>query len=293
MGIRATHPLLGSLGYQFRRELHLTGDNRFLIKIGTHKLKTGEMPLLEGKTIFQFDDKFTPPTWYVVEKEVREELLRKEVYRLVSFVRKSGAKRVEGIKLDDGPSNLEAVFQTVFQKKKFKLHYQFQRLAYREVGSSTNERTLIAAVLPAGVCLSHKLMYLTPYKYELDGKGQLTQAVLPESDLLALLPLFNSLVLNYYVRNKVSTGVSVFQLYELPIPKLAGKLRARLVAAAEKLLASPHDVKERAKLEVVIAKEVYGLDIDDWRHLTSTFTYGSGDSKGELDEITARSLELW
>lgn len=98
---------------------------------------------------------------------------------------------------------------------------------------------------------------------------------------------------NYYVRNKVSTGVSVFQLYELPIPKLASKLRARLAAAAEKLLASPHDVKKRAKLEVVIAKEVYGLDIDDWRHLTSTFTYGSGDSTGELDEIIARSLELW
>jgi hypothetical protein len=35
------------------------------------------------------------------------------------------------------------------------------------------------------------------------------------------------------------------------------------------------------------------LNIDDWRHLTGTFTYGSGDSKGELDEIIARSLELW
>jgi hypothetical protein len=80
---------------------------------------------------------------------------------------------------------------------------------------------------------------------------------------------------------------------ELPIPKLAGKLRIRLAAAAEKLLASPHDVKERAKLEVLVAKEVYGLDVDDWRHLTGTFTYGSGDSKGELDEIIARSLELW
>jgi hypothetical protein len=229
----------------------------------------------------------------VVEKEVRKELLRKEVYRLAAFVRKTKAKRVEGITVDDTFVNLEAELQEVFLRKKFKLHYQFPRLAYREVGSSTNDRTLIAAWLPANVCLSHKLMYLTPYKYELDAKGQVAQIPWPEVDLLSLLGMFNTFVLNYYARNKVSTGVSVFQLYELPIPKLAGKLRSRVAEAAEKLLASPHDAKERAKLEVLIAKEVYALSIDDWRHLTGTFTYGSGDSKGELDEIIAHSLDLW
>jgi hypothetical protein len=95
------------------------------------------------------------------------------------------------------------------------------------------------------------------------------------------------------MRNKISANVNLFFLYELPIPKLATKLRSRLVAAAETLLAQPHDTKERAKLEVLIAREVYGLNIDDWRHLTSTFTYGSGDSKGELDEIIARTNDLW
>jgi hypothetical protein len=30
-----------------------------------------------------------------------------------------------------------------------------------------------------------------------------------------------------------------------------------------------------------------------WQHLTDTFTYGSGDTKTELDEIIARSRELW
>ena len=28
-------------------------------------------------------------------------------------------------------------------------------------------------------------------------------------------------------------------------------------------------------------------------YLTGTFTYGSGDTKAELDEIIARSRELW
>ena len=76
---------------------------------------------------------------------------------------------------------------------------------------------------------------------------------------------------------------------ELPIPKLGDKVRARLVAAAEKLLADPRDVKERAKLEVLVAREVYGLAAEDWQHLTGTFTFGGGASKAELDQIIALS----
>jgi hypothetical protein len=63
--------------------------------------------------------------------------------------------------------------------------------------------------------------------------------------------------------------------------------------ALENLLSSPHDAKERARLEVLVAREAYGLDADDWQHLTGTFTYGSGDTKAELDEIIARSCEHW
>ena len=50
---------------------------------------------------------------------------------------------------------------------------------------------------------------------------------------------------------------------------------------------------ERAALEVFIARELYGLSLDDWRHLTGTFTFGGGDSKAELDEIIRQSLALW
>ncbi len=42
--IRSKHKLLGDLGYQFRRELHLTGDAKFLHKIGSKKLASSELP---------------------------------------------------------------------------------------------------------------------------------------------------------------------------------------------------------------------------------------------------------
>ena len=57
---------------------------------------------------------------------------------------------------------------------------------------------------------------------------------------------------------------------------------------------NPRNVKERAALEVFIARELYGLALDDWQHLTSTFTFGGdSDTKAELDEIIRQSLTLW
>ena len=66
-----------------------------------------------------------------------------------------------------------------------------------------------------------------------------------------------------------------------------------LAKHAASLLKNPRDVKERAALEVCIARELYGLSLDDWKHPTGTFTFGSGPTKEELDEIIRQSLLLW
>jgi hypothetical protein len=166
-------------------------------------------------------------------------------------------------------------------------------ILWRGVHWSIKRIGMIASILPAHACFSHKLMYLTPCRYRLKAKGKLEQEAIPIQDGLALLTLLNSLTLNFYVRSKVSTGVSVHHLYELPIPNLNLVARKQLAAAADKLLESPWDVKERAALEVFIARELYGLSLDDWKHLTGTFTFGSGPTKEELDEIIRQSICLW
>ena len=291
--IRGEHPLLGETGYKFRSELHMTNDSHFFQKRGIGRLKQGQLPLWEGKMIFQFDDSYARGTYFVDEKQIREELLRKEIHRLAQFVRESEIETLEGKPLPDKNGGLQERLVEIFEKKNFKLDYELPRLAYREIGSSTNERTLIAAIIPARGILNNKLPYVIPLRYGFDSKKKLIQSELPTPEVLSLLALLNSLTLNYYIRSKVSSTVNMFYAYELPIPKLPDKLRTRLAAAAEKMLATPRDTKERAKLEVLVARDVYGLDPDDWRHLTGTFTYGGGESKADLDEIIARSIELW
>jgi hypothetical protein len=59
------------------------------------------------------------------------------------------------------------------------------------------------------------------------------------------------------------------------------------------LLKDQRNVKERAALEGFMARDLYGLSLEDWKHLTGTFTFGSGPTKEELDEIIRQSLLLW
>ena len=188
---------------------------------------------------------------------------------------------------------LEEMLLEIFATNKFKLDYEFSRLAYREIASSTNERTLIATRIPARATMNHKLMYLVPVRYELTSAGKLKQEEISEEQVLALLSVLNSFVANYYIRSRVSSTVSAFFVYELPLPKFTGTQQKKLADSAAKLLKNPRDVKERAALELFIARELYGLSLDDWKHLTGTFTFGGGDSKAELDEIIRQSLALW
>jgi hypothetical protein len=53
-------------------------------------------------------------------------------------------------------------------------------------------------------------------------------------------------------------------------------------------------IKSRAELEVLIAKELFGLSKEDWKHLTSTFVYGDeSTTKKELDQIIAEAIKLF
>ena len=291
--IRGEHPLLKGHGYRLASELHMTNDSHFFRKLGATKVVSGQLPLYEGKMIHQFDAKFAPGNYAIEEDEVREELLRKEIFRLVKLVREVEPKNLEGNATPKKREELEERLREIFAAKKFKLHYECPRTVYREIGRTTDERTIIATEVAANVCLNNKLPYLSPLEFELSDKGQLKQTELATNDARSFLALLNSLVLNYYIRSKISATLNMFYMYELPVPTITTAQTKKLAGSADKLLKNPRDVKERAGLEVFIARELYGLSLEDWKHLTGTFTFGSGATKEELDEIIRQSIELW
>lgn len=131
------------------------------------------------------------------------------------------------------------------------------RLAYRDVASATNRLTLIAAVLPANCVSVHTVFCLrTP---------------LSAGAQHFLCGLFNSLVVNYLVRLRVTTHVTTATVERLPIPTRDVHPRAcRDIAALARLLARRDDPDALARLNARVAR-LYQLTRSEFEHVLETF----------------------
>ena len=131
------------------------------------------------------------------------------------------------------------------------------RLAYRDVASPTNRVTLIAAVLPARCVSTHTVFVLkTP---------------LPLTAQYFLCGLFNSLVVNYFVRLRVSTHVTTATVERLPIPLTSAAPSAALeISAIARRLAHADDGNAVARLNALVGR-LYQLSIREFQYLLDTF----------------------
>jgi hypothetical protein len=130
------------------------------------------------------------------------------------------------------------------------------RLAYREVASSTNRLTLIAAMLPAESVSTHTVFCLRDR--------------LPLDDQWCLCGILNGFVANYLVRLRGGTHIPAALMQRLPVPRPADAAFARIVARTKDAAARRDDSGSRALLHAATAR-VYGIDADELRHILSTF----------------------
>jgi hypothetical protein len=131
------------------------------------------------------------------------------------------------------------------------------RLAYRDVASATNRVTLIAAVLPAGCVSTHTVFCL--------------RTRLPPRAQYFLSGLFNSLVVNYLARLRVTTHVTTAIVERLPIPGPEESRPAfREIAGLARLLARRPVPDALARLQALVAR-LYRLSPHEFEHVLSTF----------------------
>lgn len=292
--IMGNHRYMQECGYALRSEFHMTNDSHLFEK---RQASPRDFALYEGKMIHQYDSFFASARYYIAENEGKKSLVEKKV---------NGLK-----KLKIPEKELEAFLKN----ERVKLDCEDYKLVFRDVGRSTDERTIISTILPKNVFTGNTLNHVVNFSYDVEN-GNLRQHHIGYANLVYLLALLNSLTLNYYIRNKITAHVSIFYAYELPLPAATDAQRAAIVSAAFTLLAR-HDAtgafaelgralgvsaepqadptQIRAALEVLIARELFGLSAAEWQHLTSTFTYGSPASatRQELDRIIAASRALF
>src|SRR5438034_164266 len=131
------------------------------------------------------------------------------------------------------------------------------RLAYRDVASATNRLTLISAVLPPGCVTTHTVYCLgTP---------------LPPRAQHFLCGLFNSFVVNYLVRLRVTTHVTTATVEQLPIPTAeAAPAAFREIAALARLISHGPNAAAFARLNSLVA-QLYQLTVAEFEHILETF----------------------
>ncbi|WP_104750294.1 Eco57I restriction-modification methylase domain-containing protein [Helicobacter cynogastricus] len=250
----------------FRQELNMTTDKDLFIP--PNKVQGKTMPMLEGKHIHQFNAEFSPPRYKVNQSKLEEKLKSREQHR---------AKK-------GGYSGAIAY------------EYQYLRLGYREVACDTNERSFIASLMPKNHATSNTTWVSVPYIYT--PKGILET---PPLQTLFALGLFNSLVVNYYLRSVIQIDAHKVYVYQLPLPQPSleeikdNPLYFSLAKSAlecqlyydsanhfselKTLFTTPLDIPKtqkllntkRAELDILIARDIYALSREQFLHLLDSF----------------------
>lgn len=249
-------------GWEFEiygEELHMNRSAHLF------KRQPTEYPLYEGRMIWQFDHRFERPQYWIDEKDLREVFLDKRVKRITDL-----PKTPKDIKND----------------------YETYRIAIRKIASNTNERTLIAAVIPPNCFAGNSLSIHFPFCHD---KLRYNELRYDFSELMNLVSLLNSFVVDYFLRERMTTNLNSFYLYQLPIVRLSKKDKrfrgiarraARLICTTPEFdpLAKEVGLKShaegatdpvdrarlRAELDGIIA-HIYGLSEEEFAHILKTF----------------------
>ncbi len=151
------------------------------------------------------------------------------------------------------------------------------RLAYRDVAGATNRLTLIAALLPAGCVTTHTVFCLrTP---------------MPVQRQHALCALLNSFVVNYFVRQRVTTHVTTAVVQALPAPTPATEPRALgRIAGLARLLARGPQRAAYCQLQAAVAG-LYRLSAPEFEHVLGTFPLVEREIRDEALRVFATEAQ--
>jgi hypothetical protein len=240
-------PLLGEQipnrwNLRLAREFDMTNDSRRLFRT-----EPGEnrVPLVQGSMFHQFEINFARPKYWIDIDEGRAALLGREI--------------------DTGQI----------------LAYQAYRVVHRRIGRNTDQRSLIACVLP-------------PNRFCAD-TAQSVRNMLPGPTHLFLAAIFNTFVVDADLRRRVTAHLDMHFMYATHIPRLTEhdpafapivKRSARLICTTPEFDNLAKDVglegykdgtadpveraQLRAELDGLVA-HIYGITEEEFAYILTTF----------------------
>ncbi len=162
--------------------------------------------------------------------------------------------------------------------------YQKYRWVHRRIARGTDSRTLISTIAPRNVFTEVNSTTI-----------KVNEAGITSSEMLLLCGFANSLTVDWLLRQKVSTTLNMFYIYQLPVPRLteSDPAFAPIVHAAARLICTTPefddlaqevglgshadgatDPADRARLRAELDGRIahlYGLTEDEFAHILRTF----------------------
>ncbi|WP_363463684.1 Eco57I restriction-modification methylase domain-containing protein [Halogeometricum borinquense] len=222
----------------YAEELHRAKDSDRFVE----SEEEGDYPVYEGKNIFQFvyDNEFFEnlgqiSLWSV--EEDRPEKSAKHRVRMKNFrshnadisLKKAIYQKWDGSGSQKGFVNdlLEEHGRQELSKEDVLLDCNEYRIAIREIARATDERTLIAGVIPKGAVTAHTLHTVRPYMVSPEEEDlsnypmhSAYERVFTDGELFAALGILNSVPFDYLMRTKVDTHIVKYKFEESQMPRL-------------------------------------------------------------------------
>ncbi|MEG5049022.1 MULTISPECIES: Eco57I restriction-modification methylase domain-containing protein [unclassified Microcoleus] len=167
------------------------------------------------------------------------------------------------------------------------LDYQTYRAGFRKIASSTNTRTMIATVIPPNFQAENFQSVLRC--------SEGSEPPPNNHQCLYLVSVWNSFIVDYALRSRISANINFFYVYQLPVPRLTSgdKYFTDIVQRAAKLICTAPEFDElaqevglnshregvtdeteraqlRAELDGIIA-HLYGLTEAEFAYILTTF----------------------
>ena len=208
-------------------ELHRTSDkDRFV-----SDPDEGDYPVFGGNTIYQFiHDNNDPEFWSVSEEKSQADSAKWRI-------REKDKKNLKtAIYNEFGGSGSQKAFVNdlleehrgySLREEDVLLDCSEYRMVYRNATSPTNERTLIAAVIPKGAVSHNALRTMRPYKINPSEEDlsketlhDMYDRVFTDKELFVATGLLNSIPVDYLMKSKVEENINMFHLLGTQVPRL-------------------------------------------------------------------------
>jgi hypothetical protein len=197
----------------------------------------GDYPVYGGGNFWQFEhdhsltSNLSPPKLWSVDEDhnpkksakrrIREKDIRRLKRRIYHSLNGTGTQKgFVNSKLED-KGRAELSLDDVL------LDCERYRLVFRDIANATNERSLIATVIPPGIVCHNKAPVIRPHTIEPseDDLGDsplhsVFERIFTDRELFTALGLLNSIPFDYLVRTKLDTSMSVYVLEESQMPRL-------------------------------------------------------------------------